>query len=109
MARRSITAKQRDGLDTQLDVWQSEGIVSDDQSLRILDLYETRAELAKRGQSTLLLVLISLAALLMGSAVLLLIGYNWEAMPATAKLIIIFTTLLATYVAAFYIRYVRQL
>jgi uncharacterized membrane protein len=107
MARRSISVKQRAWLASQLDDWRSCDIVSADQSSRILDLYETPTELAERGRSELLLVLTSLAAFLIGLAVLLLIGYNWHAMPAAVKLLIIFTVLIATHALGFYLRFVR--
>ena len=109
MTRRNISFKERAWLTSQLDSWKSDGIISDDQSTRILDLYETPSELADRGRSALLLVLTSVAAFLIGLAVLLLIGYNWEAMPAALKLLIIFTVLIATHAYGFYLRFVRQL
>ena len=52
-----------------------------------------------------LFTLTSLAALLVGLAALLLIGYNWEAMPSAVKLAIIFAVLLATHCGAFQLRY----
>ena len=107
MARRSISVKQRTWLTSQLDDWQSQQLISTDQSSRILDLYETQTDLAERSRSKLLLALTGVAAFLIGLAVLLLIGYNWHAMPAAVKLLIIFTVLLGTHAVAFYLRFVR--
>src|SRR3954447_6720489 len=101
MPDRSISVSQRAWLDSQLKAWQSSDIITADQSSRILDLYETPAELAERSRSALLLVLTGVAALLVGLAVLLLIGYNWHAMPAGVKLLIIFTVLLVTHAVGF--------
>ncbi len=108
MSRRNISQSERAWLTSQLDSWTSAGIISDDQSTRILDLYETPSELAERGRSRLLLALTSVAAFLIGLAVLLLIGYNWQAMPAALKLLIIFTVLITTHAYGFYLRFVRQ-
>jgi uncharacterized membrane protein len=48
--------------------------------------------------------LTGIAALLVALAVLMLIAYNWTAMPAALKLAIIFAVLIGTYVAAFAVR-----
>src|SRR5438045_9058364 len=99
MADREITDRQRGWLTGELTYWQGVGLVSADQSARILDLYGTPQEISDRRTARGLLRLSSLAALLVGLGVLLLIGYNWEALPAAAKLVIIFGTLVATHAA----------
>ena len=104
MTKWSISARQRTWLVEQLDRWQAQQVVSSEQATRVLGLYDSPAELAERGRSKLLLVLMGVAALLVGLAVLLLIGYNWHALPATAKLLIIFGALAATYAVAFELR-----
>ena len=48
------------------------------------------------------------AAFLVGLAVLLLIGYNWDGMPRAAKIATIFIVVLVTYAAAFWTRYARR-
>jgi len=52
--------------------------------------------------------LMSVAALLVGLAALLLVGYNWDAMPKPAKLAVVFGVIVATHAAGFWLRYVRQ-
>ncbi len=108
MAQRGISANQRDWLASQLDDWRAAEIIAPDQAARILGLYETPAQLAQRGRSLLLTTLMGVAALLVAMAVLLLIGYNWQAMPAAVKLLIIFSVLVATHAAGFVLRYRGQ-
>lgn len=105
MASREITDKQRGWLTGELTCWNALGLLSSDQAARILELYGTPEDAAERRGARALFTLTSLAALLVGLAALLLVGYNWEAIPAAVKLAIIFTVLLATHACAFFLRY----
>ena len=107
MAQRDISGKQRAWLVAELDAWRSRDLVSTEQVSGILQVYASPAELASRHRSTLLLVLMGVAALLVGLAALLLMGHNWQAMPASLKLLLILTTLLATHGIGFLLRYRR--
>jgi hypothetical protein len=89
----------------EMEVWRADGLVSQEQAGRILELYETPADTAQRKRSLAIFTLMSVAALLVGLATLLLIGYNWEAMPAAAKLAVIFGVILGTYALGFWLRY----
>ena len=97
VANREISDRQRSWLIGELTGWHALGLVSSDQVASILDLYGTPEEAAQRRGARALFTLTSLAALLVGLAALLLIGYNWEAMPSAFKLAIIFGVLLATH------------
>jgi uncharacterized membrane protein len=109
MSKWSISVRERTWLAEQLGRWQTEQIVSSEQASRVLGLYESSAELAERGRSKLLLALMGVAALLVGLAALLLVGYNWHALPAAIKLLIIFGALVAAHVAGFELRFRRHL
>ncbi len=108
MPNRGISEKQRAWLVSQLDDWQSQDVLSTDQAFRILDLYETQTELAERKRSSALLALLGLAAFLVGLGALLLIGYNWGAMPNVLKLFIIFGVIVGTQTVAFVLRFKRH-
>jgi uncharacterized membrane protein len=108
MARRDITSEQRHWLVSQMDEWQSSGIVSAEQTSRILELYESQEQLTDRQQSAALTTLMGVAALLVGLGVLLLIGYNWEAMPDALKLLMIFGVITGTHLAALHLHFRRQ-
>ncbi len=105
MDRRPISDSIRQWLIGELDVWRAGGILADDQTARILDLYETSTESARRRRSLAMFVLSSMAALMIGLAVLLVVAYNWHEMPAAAKLAVIFGALLASYATGFCLRF----
>jgi len=105
MSGRSISGRLRGWLLGEMDLWRSEGILSEDQAARIVGLYETPVDIAQQKSSLAQLTLMGLAALMICLAALLLIGYNWSAMPAALKLIIIFGTIVGTYAGGFYLRF----
>jgi hypothetical protein len=108
MAKRAITEKQRAWLAGELEAWQGEGLVSAEQSARLLGLYDSKAELAEKRHSKTLLILMSAAALLAGMGVLLLIGYNWQKMPAATKVLIIFGAITGIHALGLFLRYRRE-
>ena len=105
MSRRTIPDRTRVWLLREIEIWREEGFLSRQQSTEILDLYETPGEVAERKRSSALIVLMGLAALMVGLAALLLVGYNWAAMPPAAKLAVIFTAILGTHVGGIVLRY----
>jgi uncharacterized membrane protein len=107
MFKRMIPGGVRAWLVAEVGVWREQGIVSEEQSTRILDLYETSREVVERRHSWALLTLMGLAALMVGLAALLLIGYNWKAMPDALKLVLLFGAILGTHCGAFYLRFRR--
>jgi uncharacterized membrane protein len=108
MAGRDITSEQRHWLVSQMKDWQSSGIVSAEQTSRILELYESQEQLTERQQSAALTTLMGVAAFLVGLGVLLLIGYNWEAMPDALKLLIIFGVVTGTQLTALHLHFRRE-
>jgi len=107
MSRRVIPDKVRGWLLGEVEVWRGQGILSEDQSTQILDLYETSREVSDRKRSVASFTLMGLAALMIGLAALLLIGYNWKAMPDAVKLVLLFGAILGTHAGAFYLRFRR--
>lgn len=105
MAEREISDRQRRWLAGELDWWRIRGVLAEDQAARILDLYGTPEEIAERRGSRALFTLSGLAAFLIGLSVLLLIGFNWEAMSSASKLVVVFATLLGTHAGGFYLRH----
>jgi len=108
MSEREISEGQRSWLSKELATWQAAGILDVQQVTRIEGLYETRGQSAQRRASRAMFTLMGVAALLVGLAALLLIGYNWEAMPPAVKIAIVFGVVLGTYAAAFWTRYTRR-
>ena len=107
MDRRSLSQLQRTWLVGELKVWQAQGLVRAEQVEDILGLYEMPQERADRQQSLALFALQGIALLVVGLAILLVIGYNWQELPAAAKLILLFGGLLIVHGVAFSLRYRR--
>jgi uncharacterized membrane protein len=105
MARREITERDREWLVGELSVWAAQGLIGEEQSARIIDLYQTPEELGRHRSDRGIHILSGLAALLVGLAVLLLIGFNWDALPDPLKLAVVFTTIAATHWLGFLLRY----
>jgi uncharacterized membrane protein len=101
---RVLSDKQRAWLAGELAAWRTQGLVSDDQGTRILDFYETAAETAERKRSRAVFALMAIAGVLVGLAALLLVAYNWEAMPRPVKLGLVLGAVLGTHGLAFYLR-----
>lgn len=108
MAGRTISERERAWLTEELNAWGDEGIVTPNQAQRILELYESPTQVADRQHSRAIFTLMGVSALLVGLAVLLLIGYNWEAMPRLVKLAIIFGMIAGTHAAGYHLRYRRE-
>lgn len=99
-----VTRSQRDWLEREVAVWQAMGLVDDERAKALLGLYESRESFVARQQSRGLFTLLALAAILVGLGVLLLIGYNWEQMPAAFKITAILAALIGTHAAGFGLR-----
>jgi uncharacterized membrane protein len=108
MSKRAINAKQRAWLLDELSVWRRDAIVSEPQAQRIADLYEGAGEMAERGRSRAVFILMAAAAMLVGLAALLLIGYNWDDLSRGTKLAIVLGTIALTHTAGFSLRYRRS-
>ena len=108
MSKRAITSKQRAWLLDELSLWRRDAIVSEQQAQRIADLYEGAGELAERGRSRAVFVLMAAAATLVGLAAMLLIGYNWQDLSRWNKLGIVLITLALTHGFGFFLRYRRN-
>jgi uncharacterized membrane protein len=108
MSKRVLTAHQRAWLQEELSLWRRDAIVTDQQAQRIADMYEGAGEMAQRGRSKAVFILMAAAATLVGLAALLLIGYNWEDLSRDTKLIMVLGTIAATHATAFSLRYKRN-
>lgn len=105
MTRREINARDRSWLVAELSSWVAQGLVSGDQAARIIDVYQTTDELGRRRSDRGIQILSGLAALLVGLAVLLLVGFNWDALPDPLKLAAACGAIAATHSAGCFARY----
>lgn len=107
MPARHISDRQRNWLEEQLADWSRQGIISTEQAGRIRGFYESADEAGDRTRSVFSFVIFGLAAFLVGLALFLLIGYNWDAIPRATKLLLIFGMILGTHAAGLYLRFSR--
>lgn len=106
---REITESQHTWLAKELDAWDLLGLVSKDQASAVLSLYATPRDFQAKRQSKAVQTLMALAATLLGLSVLLLIGYNWSAMPAAAKVTAVFGSIILSHAAGAWLRYRKGL
>jgi uncharacterized membrane protein len=106
--RQPLSEQQHGWLAEQLAAWSTADIVSADQVEKILSLYESVEQRQDRRRSWLLYTLSALAMVLFGAATMLLVGYNWESLPAAAKLVLIFGAITLTSGTGIYLRYWRN-
>ena len=104
MARSKLTAAQHQWLDRELSLWQSDQIVSSDQAGQIRGRYDSADDINDRKRSVAVPALFAMAAFLFGLAVLLLIGFNWEELSRTVRLVVVLTVVTSTHLIAFRLR-----
>ena len=104
MARSKLTAAQQQWLDHELSLWQADQIVNADQAGQIRERYDSADDINDRKRSVAVQALFAMAAFLFGLAVLLLIGFNWEELSRTVKLVVVLTVVTSTHLIAFRLR-----
>lgn len=87
--KKLISQSMMDWLTGELHRWKSEGTISETQFDVIASQYDSQSD-ADNKKAMAFYTLISAASVLAGVALLILIGYNWEALNYIAKLGIIF-------------------
>ena len=104
MARSKLTTAQQQWLDRELSQWQADQVVSADQASLIRGRYDSVDDISDRQRSVAVQALFAMAAFLFGLAVLLLIGFNWEELSRTVKLVVVLTVVTSTHLIAFRLR-----
>ncbi|MEX0977958.1 MAG: DUF2157 domain-containing protein [Pirellulales bacterium] len=104
MSGRRISNQERAWLDEELRQWSSAGLIDAAAAEGIRGSYETVATSGQRKHALARLALQGIASLLVGLAVLLLIGYNWDRLYWGIKLALIFSSVAGTHALALYLR-----
>ena len=104
MARAKLTAAQQQWLDHELSLWQAEQVVSTEQADLIRGRYDSSDDIDDRKRSMAVQALFAMASFLFGLAVLLLIGFNWEELSRTVKLVVVLAVVTSTHLIAFRLR-----
>ncbi len=108
MDKRPLPDRQRDWLQTELEHWHAEGLVTPEQQAGILSLYETPREVSQRKQSRGVFVLQSIAMCLVALAILLIVGFNWESLPGGLRIAVVLGAMLAAHATGVWLRWTRQ-
>ncbi len=87
-------------LRAQIDLWVSRGIIGAAEGDRIAAAYGTPGMADARRARTLFFALCGLALLMFSAGLLLLIGYNWEALPRAARVGLVFTAVTLAFTAS---------
>ncbi len=82
-------------LERELAAWRAEGLVDEDTARRLAARYQFDHE---EGRSLATLAVYLLGVLLIGGGVLSLVAWNWAALPAAAKLLLIGSAMAAAHV-----------
>jgi uncharacterized membrane protein len=88
--------KQIKWLLAEIDRWVAEGIVTQEQAVRLRARYSP----AEAGPPWGLIVFASAGAMVIGLGVILLFAYNWDAIPKFGKLALVFGALIAAHAGA---------
>jgi uncharacterized membrane protein len=93
-------------LEKEMDLWLKEGIILPDQKERILARYRLlKTADEKAGPGKLITTISILGSILVGVGVILFIASNWSAIPNWGRLLVVFSSMLASYGFGFYLRY----
>ena len=99
----------RKRLVSESDRWASVGIINDDQKKRILEFYNPPAATGEKSVNKRLpAIIISLAAVLLCSGIILFYAANWKRMPPAVKLIQVFILIIGAYAASYYMLVIRK-
>jgi uncharacterized membrane protein len=103
-ARRSVSRKFYQQLQSELQNWKQNGTVTSEQADDILAQYVVVSPLYGR----LIVVLVTLGAILAGVGVIIFIAANWQEIPRIAKLVMLLVLVAGAYYAGYWLKYRRD-
>lgn len=96
-------------LQKEIELWLRENIITSEQTDKILSRYHILKQADEKAGSGKLITTISiLGSVLIGVGVILFIASNWSEISRWGKLSIIFSSMIISYVAGFYVRIERE-
>lgn len=107
MIQPNLSPKFRHGLKGELGSWVEQGLLSAEAAARLTSIYRLD-ELGKESSRTLVAVIFTIGGLLVGGGVLSLVAANWELLPATLKVILLFAALIGFHLTGYWLRYRRD-
>jgi uncharacterized membrane protein len=103
--QRAVGRRFLSQLQTEVEGWQAQGLLTPEQGQAILARYVVISPVYTR----LIVVLATLGALLVGLGVILFMASNWEGIPGIGKLALLLLALVAAYAAGYGLKYQREM
>src|SRR4030042_799166 len=100
-ARRSVSRKFYQQLQTELQTWKQSGTVTSEQADAILAQYVVVSPLYGR----LIVILVTLGAILAGVGIIIFVSANWQEIPRIAKLVMLLALVVVAYLAGYWLKY----
>ncbi|MHC4560425.1 MAG: DUF2157 domain-containing protein, partial [Planctomycetota bacterium] len=102
MKNKKVSARFRKQLKDELPVWQSEGLISPEQSNALTQRYQLE-KIGAESLRTLLGVIYGIGIVLVAIGVISFVAFHWTGMTRTSKVVLIFGVMLACHGAGFYL------
>jgi uncharacterized membrane protein len=102
MANRKISSQFRELLKQELQIWQTDGIISAEQSVTLSQRYRLD-QMAKESTSRLLFTIYIIGAALIGAGIVSFVAAHWEEITPAVQIGLIVACMLAAHVAGFYL------
>ena len=103
-ARRSVSRKFYQQLQTELKTWKQNGTVTQEQADAILGQYVVVSPLYGR----LIVILVTLGAILAGAGVIILVSANWQEIPRLVKMGLALVLVAAVYYFGYWLKYLKS-
>lgn len=100
-ARRSVSRHFYNQLQTELQNWKRNGMVTAEQADSILGQYVVVSPLYGR----LIVILVTLGAILAGAGVIILVSANWQEIPRLAKMALALVLVAGSYYSGYWLKY----
>jgi uncharacterized membrane protein len=102
MTNRKISNQFRELLKQELSIWQTDGLISAEQSAALSQKYRLD-QMQKESTRLLLFVIYIIGAVLVGAGVISFVAANWESIPAAAKVAMIVALMVACHLIGYYL------
>lgn len=103
----NLTPKFRHALKGELQDWLEQGLLTAEAAQRLRALYRLD-ELGHESSRKLAAVIFTIGGLLVGGGVISFVAANWEVIPASLKIALLFAILLGFHLTGYWLRYQRN-
>lgn len=108
MDKRPLPDRQREWLETESQHWMASGWITPEQKNLIFDCYQSKSDVSRQKRSRGVFVLQAIAIGLVSLAILLLIGFNWEAIPGGMRIFLVLAAMLTAHGVGLWLRWSCQ-